>query len=75
MTTFVFLAVLLAALCHAGWNVLIKIGLDPLATTTLISIASGIVALPLLTFAGVPNSTSWIWVATSSLFACFILPN
>ena len=71
MTTFVFLAVLLAALCHAGWNVLIKIGLDPLATTTLISIASGIVALPLLVFAGVPNPTSWIWLATSVLIHLF----
>ncbi|HEY7971516.1 MAG TPA: hypothetical protein VID96_01215, partial [Xanthobacteraceae bacterium] len=27
--TFVFLAVLFAAACHAGWNALIKIGLDP----------------------------------------------
>ena len=71
MTTFVFLAVLLAALCHAGWNVLIKIGLDPLATTTLISIASGIVALPLLAFAGVPNPTLWIWLATSVLIHLF----
>ena len=71
MTTFVFLAVLLAALCHAGWNVLIKIGLDPLATTTLISIASGIVALPLLVFAGVPNPTSWIWLVTSVLIHLF----
>ena len=71
MTTFVFLAVLLAALCHAGWNVLIKIGLDPLATTTLIGIASGIVALPLLAFAGVPNPTLWIWLATSVLIHLF----
>jgi len=71
VTTFVFLAVLLAALCHAGWNVLIKIGLDPLATTTLISIASGILALPLLAFAGVPNHTSWIWLAISVLIHLF----
>ena len=30
MENFVFLAVLFAALCHAGWNALIKVGLDPL---------------------------------------------
>ena len=48
MENFVFLAVLFAALCHAGWNALIKIGLDPLSTTTLISIGSGVVALVLL---------------------------
>jgi len=36
METLVFLAVLFAAACHAGWNALIKIDLDPLpATTTL----------------------------------------
>ena len=43
----VFLAVLFAALCHAGWNALIKVGLDPLSTTTLIAIGSGVVALVL----------------------------
>lgn len=71
MTTFVFLAVLVAALCHAGWNVLIKIGLDPLATTTLIGIASGVVALPLLPFAGVPDTASWVWLAASVLIHLF----
>ena len=31
----VFLAVLFAAACHAGWNALIKIDLDPLPATTI----------------------------------------
>ena len=31
MENFVFLAVLFAAACHAGWNALIKVGLDPLS--------------------------------------------
>ena len=48
MENIVFLAVLFAALCHAGWNALIKVGLDPLSTTTLISIGSGVVALVFL---------------------------
>jgi len=52
----VFLAVLFAALCHAGWNALIKVGLDPLSTTTLISIGSGVVALAALPFAGTASS-------------------
>jgi drug/metabolite transporter (DMT)-like permease len=71
LTTFVFLAVLLAALCHAGWNVLIKAGLDPLATTTLTSIASGMVALPLLIIAGVPDAAAWIWLGTSVVIHLF----
>ena len=33
MDPFVFVAVLFAAACHAGWNATIKGGLDPLATT------------------------------------------
>src|SRR6185437_9068707 len=47
MENFVFLAVLFAAACHAGWNALIKVGLDPLSTTTLISLGAGFVALAL----------------------------
>ena len=31
MDSFVFAAVLFAALCHAGWNAAVKRGLDPLA--------------------------------------------
>jgi drug/metabolite transporter (DMT)-like permease len=62
---FVFLAVLFAALCHAGWNALIKVGLDPLSTTTLISIGSGVVALFFLPFVGIPALPSWPWLVTS----------
>ena len=40
MDAFVFVAVLFAAACHAGWNATIKGGLDPLATTVLISIGA-----------------------------------
>jgi drug/metabolite transporter (DMT)-like permease len=61
----VFLAVLLAALCHAGWNALIKVGLDPLSTTTLISIGSGVVALILLPLVGVPAAAAWPWLIAS----------
>jgi drug/metabolite transporter (DMT)-like permease len=65
METFVFLAVLFAAACHAGWNALIKVGLDPLSTTTLISVGSGIVALALLPFVGAPAWAAWPWLAAS----------
>ena len=59
MENAVFLAVLFAALCHAGWNALIKVGLDPLSTTTLISLGSALVALPFLPFVGMPALASW----------------
>ena len=65
MENFVFLAVLFAALCHAGWNALIKVGLDPLSTTTLISIGSGLVALAFLPFVGMPAWAAWPWLIAS----------
>ena len=65
MENVVFLAVLFAAACHAGWNALIKVGLDPLSTTTLISVGSGLVALVLLPFVGVPASAAWPWLIAS----------
>jgi drug/metabolite transporter (DMT)-like permease len=71
MTTFVFLAVLIAALCHAGWNVLVKVGLDPLATTTLITLGSAVVTLPMLPFVGVPHAAAWPWLIASVIIHLF----
>jgi drug/metabolite transporter (DMT)-like permease len=65
MDTFVFAAVLFAAACHAGWNAAIKRGLDPLATTVLISLGAGVVALVLVPFAGWPAAPAWPWVMAS----------
>jgi drug/metabolite transporter (DMT)-like permease len=65
LENFVFLAVLFAALCHAGWNALIKVGLDPLSTTTLISIGSGVVAIAFLPLVGLPASPAWPWLVAS----------
>jgi drug/metabolite transporter (DMT)-like permease len=67
----VFLAVLFAALCHAGWNALIKIGLDPLSTTTLIAIGSAVVGLVCLPFAGMPATAAWPWLIASALIHLF----
>jgi len=65
MENAVFVAVLFAAACHAGWNALIKVGLDPLSTTTLISIGSGVVALVLLPAVGMPAWAAWPWLIAS----------
>jgi len=67
MDNAVFLAVLFAALCHAGWNALIKGGLDALSATTLISIGSGLVSLAVLPFAGLPAAAAWPWLIASAL--------
>jgi drug/metabolite transporter (DMT)-like permease len=71
VTSFVFLAVLFAAACHAGWNALIKVGLDPLSTTTLIAIGSGIVGLVCLPFFGMPASAAWPWLIASAIIHLF----
>ncbi|MGA7000305.1 MAG: EamA family transporter [Pseudolabrys sp.] len=65
MENFVFLAVLFAAACHAGWNALIKVGLDPLSTATLISLGAGLVALALAPLVGLPAWAAWPWLIAS----------
>jgi drug/metabolite transporter (DMT)-like permease len=62
---FVFIAVLFAAACHAGWNAAIKFGLEPFTATALIAIASGVVAVPLLPFVGFPVAAAWPWILAS----------
>ena len=71
MDTFVFVAVLFAAACHAGWNALIKVGLDPLSTTTLISIGAAAVALPFIPYFGLPAAAAWPWLIASVVIHLF----
>jgi drug/metabolite transporter (DMT)-like permease len=66
MTNLVFLAVLFGAVCHAGWNALIKVGLDPLSTTALIGVGSAVVGLLCLPFAGMPANAAWPWLISSA---------
>jgi drug/metabolite transporter (DMT)-like permease len=65
MDPFVFAAVLFAALCHASWNTLLKIRLDPFAANALITVASGLIAAAALPFVGVPPVVSWPWLVAS----------
>lgn len=65
MEWYVFFAVLFGAACHAGWNAVIKFGLEPFTTTALIAVASAIVALPLAPFVGVPPAAAWPWLIAS----------
>ncbi len=66
MDSFVFSAVLLAAACHAGWNVLIKVGLEPLTATTLIVVGSAVVGLVCLPVFGMPAVAAWPWLVASA---------
>lgn len=61
----VFIAVLTAAAAHAGWNAVIKGAGTPLMTTSVLTFAAGLVGLPLLILAGLPNAAAWPWAVAS----------
>jgi len=71
MDPFVFLAVLFAAACHAGWNASIKGTLDPLVTTVLIALGAGLVALPAIAWSGLPAAAAWPWLIASIVIHIF----
>ena len=71
MDSFVFAAVLFAAAAHAAWNATIKRGLDPLATTVLISIGAALVSAAFLPVTGLPAAAAWPWCAASVLIHLF----
>jgi drug/metabolite transporter (DMT)-like permease len=71
MDPFVFAAVLFAAACHAGWNAVIKVGLEPFAATALIAVGAGIVALPLVPIVGAPAAVAWPWLVASVILHLF----
>lgn len=63
----VFFAVMAAAALHAGWNALLKIGLDRFLSASLIQIGAGLVALPLLPLVSVPQLAAWPWITLSAV--------
>ena len=40
MDFYVFIAVLAAAACHAGWNTLLKLNVEPIVATSLVAFAA-----------------------------------
>ena len=71
MANFVFLAVLFAAACHAGWNALIKGGLDPLSSATLIVAGATVFSLAAVFFVPLPAPASWPYLVASSVIHLF----
>jgi drug/metabolite transporter (DMT)-like permease len=65
--TFVFLAVLAAAAMHAGWNALVKTGLDRTTSILLLALIQSAISLLLLPFFALPLAASWPWIALSAL--------
>ncbi|RMX04905.1 EamA family transporter [Corticibacter populi] len=65
MDMWVFLAVLAGAACHAGWNAIVKTGLDPFLSMTLVALAVTALALPMAPFVAVPDVQVWPWLLAS----------
>ena len=62
-----FITVLLAAACHAGWNALLKIKLEPFLAMVLINAAGGLIGIPFLILFGFPDLSCLPWLAASTV--------
>ena len=66
MSPSVVLLVLLAAVLHAGWNAVLKLGDDRLLTMTVIIGVGGVIALPILPFLAFPAVAAWPFLLLSA---------
>jgi drug/metabolite transporter (DMT)-like permease len=66
MSAAVFFAVLFAALLHASWNALVKLGEDRLASVLLLALVQGAIAALLIPFFALPLRAAWPWVLLGS---------
>ncbi|MGO4573192.1 EamA family transporter [Microvirga sp. 2TAF3] len=74
MEPVVFVAVLAAASMHAGWNALVKVGLDRYSSILLLSLSGAGICLVLLPFFPFPAPAALPWLLTSALIhACYKL--
>jgi drug/metabolite transporter (DMT)-like permease len=67
MEPVVVIAVLVAAIMHAGWNAVIKVGLDRFMSITLMGLFMGLISLVCLPFVAVPQGVTWVWIITSAV--------
>lgn len=65
METYVFLAILAAAFCHAGWNSILKLNLAPFAALVLINVACAIVVAPITLVVPFPAIDAWPYLISS----------
>jgi drug/metabolite transporter (DMT)-like permease len=66
MDLIVFLAVLAGAAMHAGWNALVKTGLDRTTSIFLLALIQGAISLALLSLFAMPSALSWPWILVSA---------
>ncbi|MCD9085914.1 EamA family transporter [Stenotrophomonas sp. SY1] len=67
MSLGIFCAVLFAALLHASWNAIVKLGGDKLLTTILVTGWAALLSALVLPWLPLPAPASWPWLAVSAL--------
>ena len=67
MDPIVFWVVLGAAVMHATWNAVVKVGLDRFSLMLLLSLVQSGLALALLALFPLPAAASWGWLAASAV--------
>lgn len=65
MSVPVFLAVLAAALLHAGWNALVRVGASRAATMMVLSGVQGLIGLAVVATQPLPGGSVWPWIIAS----------
>ena len=65
MDTLVLLAVLVAAVCHALWNALVKSSGDAFVQMTVVGTFGGFFGMAMLSVAGLPEARSWPYLFAS----------
>lgn len=63
----VFAAVLVAAVLHAGWNAVVKLGLDRFSSVLLLALVQAAIALALVPFVAQPAAAALPWIAAAAL--------
>ncbi len=67
MTVWVFLAVLGAALLHALWNALLRVGTSRVAAMMVLSAGQGVIGLAIAMTRPWPGAEVWPWILASGL--------
>jgi drug/metabolite transporter (DMT)-like permease len=63
---YVFFAVLAAAVMHASWNAIIKIGADRTTAILLLALIQSAIAVLILPFIALPLAAAWPWILLSA---------
>ena len=67
MAIYVFLSVLAAALLHATWNALVKVGTSRVGTMMVLSGVQGLIGLGVVMTQPLPAAAVWPWLVASGL--------